>query len=107
MTYVMKVGEELYVEFDAKTKCCPFAISFLLTEGRTPDQGVLPPRFASGFALFCYGLEFALASVTRTDFAQMFETVDSGGVAIGKFYLDRVIPHCCGALRRHARLKHG
>lgn len=30
MTYVMKVGEELYVEFDAKTKCCAFAISFLL-----------------------------------------------------------------------------
>jgi hypothetical protein len=28
----MKVGEELYVEFDAKTKCCAFAISFLLAE---------------------------------------------------------------------------
>src|ERR1700734_2926982 len=32
MTYVMKVGEELYVEFDAKTKCCALAISFLLKQ---------------------------------------------------------------------------
>jgi hypothetical protein len=95
------------VEFDAKTKCCSFAISFLLTEGRTPDQRVLPPRFASGFALFCYGLEFALASVARTDFAQMFETVNSGRMAIRKFYLDCVIPHCCGALSRYPGLKHG
>jgi hypothetical protein len=35
---------ERTVEFDAKTKCCSFAISFLLTEGRTPDQRVRPPR---------------------------------------------------------------
>jgi len=37
----------------------------------------------------------------------MFETVDSGSVTIRKFYLDRVVPHCCGALRSHTRLEHG
>jgi hypothetical protein len=98
---------ERYAEFDAKTKCCSFAISFLLTEGRTPDQRLLPPRFASGFALFCYGLEFAFASVARTDFAQMFEAVNSGRMAIRKFYLDCVVPHCRGALSRDPGLKHG
>src|ERR1700722_4672398 len=109
MTYVMKVGEELYVEIDAKTKCCAFAISFLLTKltYRVNAYCRAAQHFASALALFCHDLELALASLARTYFAQMFETVDSGGVAIRKFYLDRVIPNCRGALRRHARLEHG
>lgn len=85
-----------------------FVRNFLFADGRSDtDQRVLPPRFASGFTLFCYGLEFALASVARTDFAQVFETVNSGRMAIRKFYLDCVVPHCCGALSRYPGLKHG
>src|ERR1700733_12727134 len=56
MTNVMKVGEELYVEFDAKTKCCAFTISFLSAkvtcqsmcpvrgEGLRFDVRFIPPR---------------------------------------------------------------
>lgn len=36
----------------------------------------------------------------------MFKAVDSGCMAIGKFYLHGVVPYCRCALGRYARLKH-
>src|ERR1700734_836048 len=56
--------------------------------------------------LFWRRPKLALASLARANFAQMFEAENAGGVAIRKFNLDCVVPHCRGALGSHARLKH-
>jgi len=51
--------------------------------------------------------EIPAAGFAGTNFAQMLEAVDSGGVAVGECYLQRVIAHGLGAFCGHPRLEHG
>jgi hypothetical protein len=79
---------------------------FLPQRTITSQTGCKAPSFASGKLFLWRWAKLAHARLARADFTQMFEAVDSGCMAVGKFNLNCVVPYRRGALGGHAGLKH-
>ena len=52
-----------------------------------------------------FAAKFVDARFAGTDFAEMAEAVNPGGVTVGKFNLNGIIPHRCRGARSDLRLK--
>src|SRR5580658_1265091 len=108
--YAFECGQELYVEMRPKRKSAHRG-----TRAIGNYSPVISRRFwrstAANSALrggfFRFGTKFSRAVIAGANFAQVLEAEYARRVAIGKLNLQRVIPHCIGALGSDARLVHG